>query len=410
MLKDFIKANLFYCYLHPHTPLSLILMFDNGYISFDLFSFLFTQTTSSDYTILCNFTFTFCILKELSHSTYNKEFSAKDNSVKNYREKVVAKQITIDPNKNFAFSFPLSALDMKSANSNFPFNSVDLISKPVKIFLSAEESRVEMSTLFKGKTGIYLWHNNITGDQYIGSGLDLSIMLSRYYFPSYLISPRHITRSILKYGHSAFSVVVLEVCGDTLNMKKEKYIPREQFYINLYKPTLNMNPIAGSSLGFKHTKESKQLIRESRLGKSLSESTKARLSLLFSGPLNPFWGRKHTPETLKFLSENKKGSNHPLFGKPKSAYAPEFIAQQTRDKRGANNPMYGKQKSAETLSKLRHPIFVYSSADKDLVEVSSSFTQTVKNYKMGSDTLSKRLADHKSHKGFIFSRTPIASS
>ena len=89
---------------------------------------------------------------------------------------------------------------------------VQLQSKPYpyKIFLNAESSRLEMSILFKGKTGIYLWHNNVTGDQYVGTGLDLSIMLARYFFPSYLTCNRRITRSILKYGHISFTVIILE--------------------------------------------------------------------------------------------------------------------------------------------------------------------------------------------------------
>jgi hypothetical protein len=51
---------------------------------------------------------------------------------------------------------------------------------------------------------------------------------------------------------------------------------------------LNINPRAGSSLGFKHPEESKKLIAEFRKGKPLSEETKSRLSVLLSGELNPF--------------------------------------------------------------------------------------------------------------------------
>ena len=67
----------------------------------------------------------------------------------------------------------------------------------------------------------------------------------------------------------------------------------EQEYIHLYKPILNLNPVAGSSVGsfffnYKHSEESKKLISEFRKGKPLSKSTKIRLSALFSGELNPF--------------------------------------------------------------------------------------------------------------------------
>jgi hypothetical protein len=56
----------------------------------------------------------------------------------------------------------------------------------------------------------------------------------------------------------------------------------------LYKPILNINPLPGSSLGFKHSEESKKLISYFRKGKPLSEEIKSRLSTLLFGELNPF--------------------------------------------------------------------------------------------------------------------------
>lgn len=125
---------------------------------------------------------------------------------------------------------------------------------------------------------------------------------------------------------------------------KADILRREQFYIDLYKPILNLNPHAGSSLGFKHSEESKFLIAQSRKGKPLSEDTKARLSALLSGKLNPFcWGglrptlQKHKPETIAKMSESKLGELNPMFNKPKSK---AFIEEMSKDKTGANNPMF----------------------------------------------------------------------
>ena len=99
---------------------------------------------------------------------------------------------------------------------------------------------------------------------------------------------RHISNSLLKYGHDSFSVIILDVLGITASCDKIELISKEQEYINLYKPILNLNPVAGSSMGFKHSEESKRLISEFRTGKPLSSETKKRLSELFSGELNPF--------------------------------------------------------------------------------------------------------------------------
>jgi hypothetical protein len=41
--------------------------------------------------------------------------------------------------------------------------------------------------------------------------------------------------------------------------------------LNLFKPKYNLNPTAGSPLGRKHTKETKLIMREVRLGKKKSQ-------------------------------------------------------------------------------------------------------------------------------------------
>lgn len=76
----------------------------------------------------------------------------------------------------------------------------------------------------------------------------------------------------------------------------------------------NLNPNASSSLGFKHTKESKALIAEGRKGKT------------------------HSAESIVKMSEAKRGVNNPMFGK---------------DLSGTNHPMYGKTHSADTIAKMR---------------------------------------------------------
>jgi hypothetical protein len=140
----------------------------------------------------------------------------------------------------------------------------------------------------RNKSGIYLIHNNINGKKYIGSAVDLGKRLATYYFPSRLCDGRYISNSILKYGHGSFSVVILCILSNTSTSIKKDILNKEQEYINLYKPVYNLNTVAGSSMGFKHTEKSKQLISEFCKGKHLSDQTKQKLSALFSGELNPF--------------------------------------------------------------------------------------------------------------------------
>lgn len=165
---------------------------------------------------------------------------------------------------------------------------------------------------YKNKSGIYLLHNNVNGKEYVGSAVDLRKRLATYYFPSRLMDNRFISNSILKYGHANFSVIILCVLGDTGSITKNNIISKEQEYIDLYKPLLNLNPTAGSSLDFKHSDESKKLISEFRKDKPLSEDTKKKLSILFSGKLNPFWSKTHSSEALEKMSKSKMGKLNPI--------------------------------------------------------------------------------------------------
>nr|WDW20857.1 hypothetical protein [Valsa mali var. pyri (nom. inval.)] len=184
-------------------------------------------------------------------------------------------------------------------NQTCKLDSANLKATPVSPIYNILKDRDTILKEYNNKSCIYLIHNNVNGKQYVGSGVDLGKRLATYYFPSRLADSRYISNSILKYGHDNFSVVILCVLGDTGISTKTNVIFKEQEYINLYRPVLNLNPVAGSSLGFKHSEESKRLISEFRKGKPLSEKTKKRLSTLFSGELNPFWSKEHSPATLE---------------------------------------------------------------------------------------------------------------
>lgn len=177
--------------------------------------------------------------------------------------------------------------NMEKLHSLSPDN---LKSEPVIIYHSLVKDKDLILNSHKSTSGIYLLQNLVNGKQYVGSAYDLRKRLATYYFPSRLTDNRYVSNSLLKYGHDNFSLAILEILGnkDTHPLSKTDILLKEQFYIDLYKPILNLNPRAGSSLGFKHSEESKKLIAEFRKGKPLSEETKSRLSALLSGELNPF--------------------------------------------------------------------------------------------------------------------------
>jgi len=141
-----------------------------------------------------------------------------------------------------------------------------------------------------------MWTNSINAKKYIGSAVDLSNRLSSYYSTTYMEDAlkrglSHIYRALLKNGHSTFSLTILEYCD------KEKCIEREDFYLSSLKHEYNILEKAGSSLGRKHSDETK---------KSMSHSHKG---IDHSGRFQP--GHKHTEETKTKISYALTGSIHP---------------------------------------------------------------------------------------------------
>lgn len=97
-------------------------------------------------------------------------------------------------------------------------------------------------------------------------------------------SNTHISRALLKYGYSSFSLTILEYCD------LDSLIKREQHYIDTLKPEYNICRTAGSSLGRLHGELAKERISESKKG-------------LLTGKDNSFYGKTHTPESRQKMSE-----------------------------------------------------------------------------------------------------------
>lgn len=130
----------------------------------------------------------------------------------------------------------------------------------------------------KKKTGIYRWTNIITGDSYIGSAIDLSKRLNDYLNIAFLNKELKKGRSIiysvlLKHGYSKFKLDILEYC-QPINLVK-----REQYYFDSLSPKYNILKVAGSSFGFKHSKATKEILREKGIGRLHSKTTLNKISL-----------------------------------------------------------------------------------------------------------------------------------
>jgi GIY-YIG catalytic domain len=95
---------------------------------------------------------------------------------------------------------------------------------------------------------------------YIGSSTNLGIRLKDYFNFSYISNPKrsnsNIHKALIKYGYSNFKLEIIEYC------ETDNCIKKEQFYIELLQPEYNILKIAGSSKGYKHTKENLDKIKK----------------------------------------------------------------------------------------------------------------------------------------------------
>lgn len=210
----------------------------------------------------------------------------------------------------------------------------------VKFYEDAFSMRKEIIKDNKNKSGIYRWTNKLTNDIYIGQSMNLANRFIKYFNLSYLKNRESlvISRALIKYGYSNFSLEILEYCDITdLNS-------REQYYMDLLNPKYNTLKIAGNSLNYKHTEETKMKISKALKGVYVKDK-----SALF--------GKTHTEETKTLMSLKKSGINNPLFGKTHTEVTKALMAQKA----------LGRKHTEETLMKMSmargYSVYIYEKLD-----------------------------------------------
>ncbi len=113
-----------------------------------------------------------------------------------------------------------------------------------------------------------------------------------------------IHKALLKYGHSSFSLEILEYCEIT------KLLARKQFYIDHLKSGYYLSLTAGSPLGVKRSKETRLKISLAKKGIKLSMEIREKISETQKGENYPNFGNptnyKHSEKIRKILSQAKR--------------------------------------------------------------------------------------------------------
>jgi len=271
---------------------------------------------------------------------------------------------------------------------------------PIIFYDNANTDKLRILSDNKGKTGIYLWTHKESGKIYVGSAVDLSNRLSKYFSPLDLKRiDNYISRALLHHTHSAFSLSILEYI-DISNLSKEEarklILEREQFYIDSLIPEYNILKIAGSSLGFNHSDESIALM--SKIQKNIDRSGNNNPMFGRTGENNSFYGKTHTAETITKMSEINKGKI-----KLEEIRAKMSVTQKSINRTGENNPMFGKTGDYHPMSK---KVFVYLSSSPTILSREFVSISEAANYFDCSNTTISRFIKN----GQVFQKQWILSS
>ncbi|MBO0947258.1 GIY-YIG nuclease family protein [Fibrella forsythiae] len=173
--------------------------------------------------------------------------------------------------------------------------------------------------------GIYRFTNKVNGKIYIGQAQNISI---RYKSHRNSNGQGYFQKALRHHGIDSFNFEVLERVDD-LSILTE----REQYWLDFYRPYephigYNIARVAGSCRGVKRATEQ-------------VEAHRLRMTGKLAGPLNPRWGKTHTPEARAIISEARK----------RAKASPE-----TRAKLSATTTRNNLRRSPELLAKIASAI------------------------------------------------------
>jgi group I intron endonuclease len=169
-------------------------------------------------------------------------------------------------------------------------------------------------------SGVYEIVNTANGHRYFGSAVDINgrWRVHKSELRRGLHRNRYLQNAWIKYGEDSFSFSVLRVVEN-----KRDLLLHEQDFINALNPEYNLARVAGSRIGISHSNETKQKISKAnsgkkrtqlvcsemslqRIGRKHDERTKAKISESKKGKRNSFYGKTHSIETRKKMSESGK--------------------------------------------------------------------------------------------------------
>lgn len=180
---------------------------------------------------------------------------------------------------------------------------------PVKRYANLKDDRLLAFKENTGKTGVYCLINLTNGHNYIGSSINLKNRIQSYLNNSYLNNVKNanmpIIKALFKYGQNNFAILIVEYT------ETEAVNKRETHWIKNLSPYYNVLQEGYSSVGYKHSEVTKELLSLLAKNRTHSDETKFWISKSLTGVNNPFYGKSHSAESkLKMIKAN---SAHPVY-------------------------------------------------------------------------------------------------
>lgn len=211
---------------------------------------------------------------------------------------------------------------------------------------------------------------SIPGALYVGGCRNFSRRRTHHIFKlkSGIHHSANMQKHVNKYGVHDLNFEIIERC------QRENLIELEQKYIDLLNPCFNMSKTAGSNLGFKHTEESKKLMRKVKLGKKygpMSDAQKLQISLSRKGI-------RHSEERKQKISQALKGR----------VISEEWRKKMSLAKKCRPSNFYGKRQTEEVKLKISKKVVL------DTGEIINSIGETAKKLGKNRDYISRILHGH----------------
>jgi len=212
------------------------------------------------------------------------------------------------------------------------------------------EQKISTDTIRKNIIGIYKIINKINGKYYIGSSSNIQRRKIQHFnkLRQNIHENQHLQYAYNKYGEFVFDLIIIEEVLDYKNILfyEQKYLDiaktekNKCYNISFIAGKIDMTPEVCEKISYYLKNKYKNKENHPWFGKKHSPETLLKQSLCKRGKNNPNFGKKFSIETRNKLSERHRGILHWNFNKHWSNEVKAKMSKNHKDQHGNKNPKF----------------------------------------------------------------------